>query len=95
VDDLPQSMTEADYRALPDEVARTIEVVHGHVIKCESPAPRHLVILLDEKYEIVEMLEYHLDAAIAEYRLFAIHRSVLVLEQPIRLNLPFAELVSG
>jgi hypothetical protein len=40
-DELPQAMSEAEYRALPEEVARTIEVVHGHVIRCESPSPRH------------------------------------------------------
>jgi hypothetical protein len=40
-DELPESMSEAEYRELPEDIARTIEVVHGHVIKCESPAPRH------------------------------------------------------
>ena len=40
-DDLPESMTEAEYRALSEEISRTIEIVHGHVIKCESPVPRH------------------------------------------------------
>ena len=40
-DDLPESMTEAEYRELSEEVSRTIEIVHGHVIKCESPVPRH------------------------------------------------------
>lgn len=38
---LPEVMSEAEYRALPEDIARSIEVVHGHVIKCESPAPRH------------------------------------------------------
>lgn len=41
LDELPESMTEAEYRELPEEVSRTLEVVYGHVIKCESPAPRH------------------------------------------------------
>lgn len=41
LDELPESMTEAEYRGLPEEVSRTLEVVYGHVIKCESPAPRH------------------------------------------------------
>jgi hypothetical protein len=40
-DDLPESMTEAQYRELSEEISRTIEIVHGHVIKCESPVPRH------------------------------------------------------
>jgi Uma2 family endonuclease len=41
LDDLPESMTEAEYRELPQEISRTIEIVHEHVIKCESPVPRH------------------------------------------------------
>jgi Uma2 family endonuclease len=38
---LPNVMTEDDYAALPDSVARRIEVVHGYVIVCESPTPQH------------------------------------------------------
>ena len=34
-------MTEAEYQELSEEISRTIEIVHGHVIKCESPTPRH------------------------------------------------------
>ena len=188
-DDFPEIMTEAEYRDLSEEVSRTVEIVHGHVIKCESPTPRHnriarrlanaleaarspadpcltvetdvdvilwrvprfsfrrpdvtvykciddptrkpdaqdtvlvvevtspttaredlvdkkaqyatagiplyLVVVLDEKYDIWEIREFHLDAAAAAYRLHAVHRSVLELEQPVRLTLPISELVSG
>jgi Uma2 family endonuclease len=188
-DELPESMTEAEYRDLPEEVARTIEIVYGHVIKSESPVPRHnriarrlsyalelarppagpcltveteidvvlwrvprftfrrpdvvvydclddparkptaqetamvvevtspttaqedlldkktqyasagiplyLVIVLTEKYDIAEILEFHLDAAVSAYRLHAIHRSVLDLEHPVRLSLPIADLVTA
>jgi hypothetical protein len=38
-DDFPEYLTEADYRDLSEEISRTIEVVHGHIIKCESPPP--------------------------------------------------------
>ena len=38
---LPNVMTEDDYAALPDGVARRIEVVHGYVIVCESLTPQH------------------------------------------------------
>ena len=41
LDELPESMTEAEYRALPEEISRNVEVVFGHVIKRESPVPRH------------------------------------------------------
>jgi Uma2 family endonuclease len=34
-------ITEEDYEALPAEVAKSIEVVHGRVIFCESPTPNH------------------------------------------------------
>lgn len=41
VDSLPHEMTEEQYRRLPEEIAHGIEVVHGHVIVCESPTPEH------------------------------------------------------
>jgi Uma2 family endonuclease len=188
-DELPESMTEAEYRVLSEEISRTVEIVHGHVIKCESPTPQHnliarrlanalesarspagpclrvetdvdvvlwrvpqftfrrpdvivyecledltrkptaqetvlvvevaspttvkedlldkktqyaaagipiyLIVLLDENLEIAEIREFHLDAATATYRLHAVHRSVLDLEEPVRLALPIAELVSA
>jgi Uma2 family endonuclease len=37
----PEVMTEEEYEALPEEVCSRIEVVHGHVIRCESPPPEH------------------------------------------------------
>jgi Uma2 family endonuclease len=189
LDELPESMTEAEYQALPEEISRTVEVVFGHVIKCESPVPRHnriarrlsfalesartpsgpcltvetdvdvilwrvprftfrrpdvvvyeclddpakkptaqetvmvvevsspttaqedlldkktqyaaagiplyLVVILDDKYDIWEIREFHLDAAELTYRLYAVHRSVLGLEHPVRLKLPISELVTG
>jgi Uma2 family endonuclease len=188
-DTFPEIMTEAEYRSLSEEISRTIEVVHGHVIRCESPTPRHnriarrlanalearrspadpcltvetdvdvvlwrvprftfrrpdvaayrciddplrrpgaedtvlvievtspttareylvdkkaqyatagiplyLVVVLDDKYDIWEIREFHLDAAAAGYRLHAVHTSVLELEQPIRLTLPISDLVIG
>jgi Uma2 family endonuclease len=188
-DDFPEYLTEADYRDLPEEISRTIEIAHGHLIKCESPSPRHnriarrlanaleaarspagpcltaetdvdvilwrvprftfrrpdvvvykciddparkptaqdtvlvvavtspttaaedlvdkkaqyatagiplyLVVVLDDKYDIWEIREFHLDAATSAYRLHSVHSSVLELEQPIRLTMPISELVSG
>ncbi|NNH71829.1 Uma2 family endonuclease [Nocardia uniformis] len=41
VDSLPHSMTEEQYRLLPEDISRDIEIVHGHVIVCESPSPEH------------------------------------------------------
>ena len=57
--------------------------------------PLYLVVVLDEKYEIAEIREFHLDAVAAEYRLHAVHSSALDLEQPIRLSVAIAELVAG
>ncbi|MFC5823741.1 Uma2 family endonuclease [Nonomuraea insulae] len=185
---LPEVMSEAEYRALPEDIARSIEVVHGHVIKCESPAPRrnriarrlagsleaarsmsgpclsvetdidvvlwrvpkftfrrpdvvvyrclddpgqkpdasqtlavvevsspgtvredltdkrtqyaaagiplYLLVLLDEKYEIIEMKEFHLDAVACEYRLHRVHQADLELELPIRVTIPFLVLTA-
>ena len=93
-DELPVNMTEAEYRALAEDISRSVEIVHGHIIKCESVAPPlYLVVLLDATYDITEIREFHLDAAASTYRLHAIHRSVLDLEQPVRLTLPISELV--
>lgn len=39
--ELPEFITEEEYRDLSEEISRTIEVVFGHVIKCESPTRRH------------------------------------------------------
>jgi Uma2 family endonuclease len=188
-DEFPVSVTEAEYRDLSEDISRTIEIVHGHVIKCESPTPRHnriarrlasaleasrspadpcltvetdvdvvlwrvprftfrrpdvavyrciddptqkptaqdtvlvvevtspttaredlvdkraqyatagiplyLVVVLDEKYDIWEIREFHLDAAVAAYRLHAVHRSTLELEQPVRMTLPISDLVTA
>jgi Uma2 family endonuclease len=188
-DELPEYMTEAEYHELSEEISRTIEIVHGHVIKCESPTPRHnliarrlsfaletarspadpcmrvetdvdivlwrvprftfrrpdvivfrclddparkptaqetllvvevtspntikedlvgkkaeyatagiplyLVVVLNESYDIVDIREFHLDAATSTYRLHAVHHSVLDLEQPVRLSVPISNLVSG
>ena len=188
-DGFPEYLTEADYHDLSEEISRTIEIVHGHVIRCESPTPRpnriarrlanaleasrspagpcltvetdvdvvlwrvprftfrrpdvavyrciddptrkptaqdmvlvievtspttaredlvdkkaqyatagiplYLIVVLDEKYDIWEIREFHLDAAAAAYRLHAVHSSVLELEHPIRLTLPISNLVSG
>jgi Uma2 family endonuclease len=38
---LPHTMSEAEYAALSEDLSRQIEVVHGYVIVCESPTPRH------------------------------------------------------
>jgi hypothetical protein len=57
--------------------------------------PLYLVVVLDEKYDIGEIREFHLDAAAAGYRLHAVHTSTLELEQPIRLSHPIAELQAG
>jgi len=45
--------------------------------------------------EVTLIVKFHLDAATATYRLHAVHRSVLDLEQPVRLTLPLSELVTA
>jgi Uma2 family endonuclease len=57
--------------------------------------PHYLIVVLDEKYDIAEIREFHLDAASGDYRLHAVHPSILDLEQPVRLTLSIADLVSG
>jgi Uma2 family endonuclease len=186
-DEMPEFITEAEYRGLSEDICRTIEVVYGQIIRCESPTRRHqriarrlanaletarqpadpcltveidvdvvlwriprftfrrpdvvvytciddpvrtltaqeavmvvevtspttaqqdlidkkaqyaaagiplyLVVILDESHEVADIREFHLDAAASAYRLHAVHRSVLDLEEPVRLKLPISDLV--
>jgi len=186
-DEMPEFITEAEYHDLSEDISRTIEVVYGHVIKCESPTPRHkriarrlanaleaaqqpngpcltietdvdvvlwriprftfrrpdvvvytciddpgrkptaqetvmvvevtspttaqqdlldnrtqyaaagiplyLVVVVDEKHDISDIREFHLDAVTSAYRLHTVHWSILDLEQPFRLTLPIADLI--
>lgn len=38
---IPEQITERDYELLPEDFCRTIEVVDGHIVKCESPSRLH------------------------------------------------------
>ncbi|MFC4536342.1 Uma2 family endonuclease [Sphaerisporangium dianthi] len=38
---IPDQITAEDYRALPEDFCRTIEVIDGHIVKCESPSRMH------------------------------------------------------
>ncbi|MFC7384351.1 Uma2 family endonuclease [Sphaerisporangium rhizosphaerae] len=38
---IPDQITAEDYKALPEDFCRTIEVIDGHIVKCESPSRMH------------------------------------------------------
>jgi Uma2 family endonuclease len=57
--------------------------------------PLYLVVVLDEKYEIIGIREFHLDAAAGEYRLHREHRTTLELDHPVKLTLPVTDLLIG
>ncbi|MGY5277183.1 Uma2 family endonuclease [Nocardia gipuzkoensis] len=38
---IPDQITARDYELLPSDFCRTIEVVDGHIVKCESPSRLH------------------------------------------------------
>ncbi len=38
---IPEQITARDYELLPEDFCRTIEVVDGHIVKCESPSRLH------------------------------------------------------
>jgi Uma2 family endonuclease len=40
-DDFPDQITAEDYAEMPEDFARTIEVIDGHIVKCESPSRVH------------------------------------------------------
>src|SRR5262249_8353680 len=56
--------------------------------------PLYLVVILDDKLDIAEIREFHLDAAAGDYRLHAIHRSVLDLAEPVWLKIPITDLMA-
>lgn len=41
IDEFPAQITAEEYEALPEEFCRTIEVIDGHILKCESPSRLH------------------------------------------------------
>jgi Uma2 family endonuclease len=57
--------------------------------------PLYLVVILDDKWEITGIREFHLDAATGEYRLHREHRALLELEHPVALTLRVAHLLLG
>jgi Uma2 family endonuclease len=38
---IPEQITAEEYAELPEEVSRSIEVIDGHLVKCESPSRVH------------------------------------------------------
>jgi Uma2 family endonuclease len=39
--DFPDQITAEDYAKMPEDFSRTIEVIDGHIVKCESPSRIH------------------------------------------------------
>lgn len=39
--EFPDQITAEDYAAMPADFAKTIEVIDGHIVKCESPSRLH------------------------------------------------------
>jgi Uma2 family endonuclease len=37
----PEQITAEDYESLPEDFSRSIEVIDGHIVKCESPSRVH------------------------------------------------------
>jgi hypothetical protein len=113
LEELPESLTEAEYRSPGEEVSRTIEIVHGHVIRCESPAPQHNLVarrlsfaLESARLPAGPCLRVETEVDLVLWRVprftfrrpdvivYAVHLSVLDLEEPVRLRLPVSDLVA-
>ncbi|GAB2866333.1 hypothetical protein GCM10022221_78500 [Actinocorallia aurea] len=89
-------ITEEQYERLPEEVARSIEVVNGMVIFCESPSgpaegSLHLV-MAEGRINSVE--EYRLDRSQRNYQLAMVHREALSAALPgnMQIDVAFTEL---
>lgn len=67
-------ITAAEYEALPEDICRTIEVVDGHIVKCETPSRLHnrvvrrlaTVLELARKPEPCLMVETDVDVRISD-----------------------------
>jgi Uma2 family endonuclease len=57
----PARVTAAEYEALPEEIARAIEIVDGYIVFCETPTPDHQTA----GRRLANMLEVHARRAIA------------------------------
>ncbi|WP_227979300.1 Uma2 family endonuclease [Nocardia spumae] len=52
--------------------------------------PRYLIVRLDQKEERIEEIEeYRLDWSGRRYRAHAVHRRVLLLDEPVEVTIPF------
>jgi Uma2 family endonuclease len=47
LDAFPDQITSEDYAQMPEEFSRTIEVIDGHIVKCESPSRVHNRVALN------------------------------------------------
>jgi Uma2 family endonuclease len=47
IEGFPAQITAEEYEALPEEFCQTIEVVDGHIVKCESPSRLHNRVALN------------------------------------------------
>lgn len=56
----PSGVTVDEYEALPEEIARAIEIVDGYVVYCEAPSPDHRTA----GRRLANMLERHARAAV-------------------------------
>lgn len=55
--------------------------------------PRYLIVRLDQKEERIEEIEeYRLDWSRRRYRAHAVHRRVLLLDDPVEVTVPFSSL---
>jgi Uma2 family endonuclease len=56
----PARVTAAEYEALSEEIARSIEIVDGYIVFCEAPAPDHQTA----GRRLANLLERHARAAV-------------------------------
>ncbi|GII75148.1 hypothetical protein Sru01_01300 [Sphaerisporangium rufum] len=58
----PAQVTAEEYEQLPEEIARAIEIVDGHVVYCAAPTPNHQTA----GRRLANMLERHARAVMAQ-----------------------------
>ncbi|MBH0777909.1 Uma2 family endonuclease [Nocardia bovistercoris] len=92
-----------DVNSVRDHILLVVEVTSESTIDTDisdkriqyaaAGIPRYLIVRLDQKEERIEEIEeYRLDWSGRRYRAHAVHRRVLLLDEPVEATVPFGVL---
>jgi Uma2 family endonuclease len=74
--------------------ARQEDLVDKMAQYANAGIPVYLVVMMNEKCQILSIREFHLDSGDGHYRLHREHVKTLDLEHPVKMSIPVADLQS-